>query len=198
MVRDHIGAERDAVTIAIQDDGSAIAFLDHVPTAHGAVGVFDHDAVAQMVINVVPIHAEVKRVDAAQGIQILFEVVRIHHDVVAAIDLDSRSFVVSDDAVCDARVFVAVHEMNSMSAVMINGDALKVNLLNAFRVDSVPAFLRAADAHIRHLHPPELRFRIFAEVARRKDQRWLARLVGIDNVGCRTRSDDAGLRSLHL
>jgi hypothetical protein len=59
-----------------------------LPLRHRAVGVLDDHTVPQVVVDVVAVHAEIEGVRATQRVLVLLEVVRVHHDVVAAIDLD--------------------------------------------------------------------------------------------------------------
>ncbi len=63
LVGDYVGAQRDAVAVPIEHDGRAFALLDHVAGDDRAVGVFDYDAVAEMVVEAVARHAEIKAVD---------------------------------------------------------------------------------------------------------------------------------------
>ena len=72
---DDIRTERDAVTIAVEDDGRAVALLDHVARDDRAVGVLDDHSVAQVIVDVVAGHAEVEAVEALQGVLVLLEVV---------------------------------------------------------------------------------------------------------------------------
>ena len=65
MMGNDVGAEGDAIAVAVQDDGGAIAFFDHVAAEDGAVGVLNDHAVAQVVVDIVAVHAQIEGVDAA-------------------------------------------------------------------------------------------------------------------------------------
>jgi hypothetical protein len=54
VVRNRVGTDGNPIAVAIQDYGGAVAFLDHISGYDRPVGVLDHHAVAQMVIEIQP------------------------------------------------------------------------------------------------------------------------------------------------
>ena len=57
VVGDDVGADGDAVAVSGKDDGSAVAFFDHITGKDGTVRVFNDDSFAKMVVNTVSGHA---------------------------------------------------------------------------------------------------------------------------------------------
>ena len=124
VVGDDVRGKGDAVTVAVKDDRCAVAFLDHVARDHGTVGVFDDDTIAEVVVDVVAVQAEVEGINASEGVLVFLEVVRVHDDIVASIEEESCFLIIGQDRVGDARVFVAIDQGDTVSAMMIDGDAL--------------------------------------------------------------------------
>ena len=60
-------------------------------------------------------------------------------DVVAADDVQAGRSVVGEDAVGDARILVAVDEVDAVAAVVIDRDAVQEDLLDLLRADAVAA-----------------------------------------------------------
>lgn len=197
VVGDHIGAQRDAVAIPVEDKRGAIAFLDHVSAHDGAVGVLDDDAVAEVVINVVAVHAEVEGIGAMQGVLVFLEVIRVHHDVMAVEDLDAALFVVGQDAVGNPRVLKAAFQVDAVAAVVIDGHAFEVNFLDALGEDAVPALFAAADAQIGQLDTPKAGIFVLVEIGRAEDKGRGTRLVLVNHMSGSPGADDPGVAGFH-
>lgn len=197
VVGDHVGAQRDAIAIAIENQGCAVALFDHVTADHGAVGVLDDDAVAEVVVDVVAVHAQVEGIRAAQGVLVFLKVVRVHHDVVAVKDIDAALFIVGQNAVGDARVLEAAFQVHTVTAVMVDRHAFEVNLLDALGEDAVAALFTATDAQISQLHTPEAGFFVLVEIRRAENEGWGAGLVLVLDVRGGTGAYDACVPCFH-
>lgn len=197
VVGDHVGAQRDAVAIAVEDQSGAVALLDHVAADHRAVGVFDDDAVAEVVIDIVAVHAQVEGIRAVQRVLVFLEVVRVHHDVVAVENLDPAFLVVSQDAVRDAWVLKTALQVDAVAAVVVDGHAFEVNLLDALGEDAVAALFGSTDPQVGHLDTPEPGFFVLVEVGRAEDEGRRTLLVLVLDVCGRPGAHDAGVAGFH-
>ena len=194
VVSNDIRTEGDSVGVAVEDDGGAVALFDHVAGNDRSVGVFDHDAVPQMVVDVVAVHAEIERIETPQGIEILLKVVGINHDVVTAPDLDTAPGIVGDDVVADPGILVAVIEMDAVSAIVVDREPAEKNFLNPVRPQSVAAFGIATDAEIAKLDPPDACLGVRGYGGAEQEGR-LTRLVFVQDMGGSAGTFDAGLGS---
>ena len=136
-----------------------------------------------MIVDVVAVHAEVEGIDTDEGILIFLEVIGVHDDVVAAVDEEACIFIVCQDRVCDAGVLIAIDQGDAVAAVVIDGEAVDVDFIDALGEDAVAAFLIARDAEIADLDPPEAGFRIRVEGRRPDDERRFAFFIEVLDVG---------------
>ena len=60
FMRDHVRGDCRSITVSVQHDRPALAFFDHVTGDYRSVRVFDHDAVTQMIVKIVPAHRQVE------------------------------------------------------------------------------------------------------------------------------------------
>lgn len=197
VMGNHISAQRDAVAIPVEDQRGAIAFLDHVSADHGPIGVLDDDAIAEVVVDVVAVHAEVEGVGAAQGVLVFLEVVRVHHNVVAVEEFDAALFVVGQDTVGNPRVLKAALQLDAVAAMVVDGHAFEVNLLDALGEDAVPALFAAADAQIGQLDTPKAGIFVLVEFGRAEDKGRGTRLVLVNHMSGSPGADDPGVAGFH-
>ncbi len=164
---DHVGRKRVAIAIPVQHDRRTVAFLDHIPGNDGSIGIFDHHPISEVVIYIVSIHTEIESIHTNDCILVFLELIGIHHNVMAAIDKESGLFVIGDDRVRHPRVFETIDQGNPMAGVMIDGKAVKIDLLNPLGRTNVSALLSATDAMITQMDPPKSSYLVFRAV------RWL-------------------------
>ncbi len=142
VVGDHVGADGDAVTVSVEHDGCAVALFDHVSGENGTVRVLDDDPFAEMIVDAVSGHANVETIDTVHSVLIFFKLVGRDDNVVTAQQVEANTFVVSHKAVADSGVFVAMVELNSVSAVLADGHSLQEYFLNLNGQNSVTTFFR--------------------------------------------------------
>lgn len=195
IMGDDIRAESDAVAVAIQNDGSAVAFFDHVAGEDGTVSVLNDDSVAEMIVDVVSVHAEVEGIEATEGVLVFLKVISIHHDVVPGLNQHAGVLVIGDNGIGDARILVAIDQGNAVAAMMIDGEPVDEDLVDAFGVDPVATFLIAGNPEVPELNAPEPGLGIFGSVRRTQDEGRFAGVIEILDVGRGSRSFDAGLWS---
>ena len=109
-----------------------------------------------MVVEVIAGHTEIISVDAAKRIFVFFELVRRDYNIVASDEIQTGCLVIGDKRIADARVLIAVEQLNTIAAVLADGNAVDKNFINSFGFDTVSAFLVARDTKVRQLNPPHL------------------------------------------
>ena len=148
IVCNYIGAKRDSVTVAIQHDGGSAALLDHIAGDDRAVGIFDNDAVAEMVVEAVARHAEIEAVDEPEGIVIFLELVRRDDDIVTADYIQPGFLVIRNQRIADSRILVAEVHPDAVAAVIAAGDAVDEKFVNPPGFDAVAALFAAGNAEV--------------------------------------------------
>ena len=118
----------------------------------GSLCVFDDHTMAEMIIQVVCVHAKIETVDTADGVLVFLELVVANHDVVAIRNIQSGLGIVGDDGIGHPWVFVAIVEMNSVVPMMVHRKPVNENLLSSLSVNANPALRVTADAEVAELH----------------------------------------------
>ena len=108
-----------------------------------------------MVVNAVAGHAQIKTVKAVQRVLVFLELIRRDHDVVTTQQVQANGFVVSDEAVVDSRIFVAIVKQNSVATIFGNGHTLNENFLNLDSVDAMAALWIPGDTQVADHDSPE-------------------------------------------
>lgn len=195
VVSDHVCTQGDSVTVPVEDDGDALAFLDHVPTDHGAVGVLDDDAMPQVIVEVIPVAGQIEPVDALQAILVLFEVIGVDHDIVPPIEMNSGFAVVGEDGIGDPGILRAMDHVDTVPPVAIDGEIVNKKFLDSLGEDTITGLFIAADPEVSKLDAPQfvlvvLRVSIGSDMKGR-----FAVLVAIYDMGGSSGAFDSCLRS---
>ena len=155
VVGDDVGRNGVAVTIAIEDDGGSGALFDHVAGDDRAVGVFDDHAVTEVVVEIVAGHTQIETVDAVQRVLVFFELIGGNDNVVTAEQVEPGAFVIGDERVAHAGVFVAMVEADAVFTVIRDGDSVDEDLFDLNRFDSVTAVFVTGDSKVGKLYAPQ-------------------------------------------
>ena len=188
VVGDDIRTEGDAVAVAVKNDGCAIAFLDHVAGKDGAVGVFNDNPVAKVIVDVVSIHAEVVGIDTTEGILIFLKLISVYDDIVSGVNLYPGFFVVGEDGIGDTGILVTIHQGDAVAAMMIDRETVEKNLVDCFSVNAIATFLVSGNPEVAQLNAPESGFGILCAIRRTQDKSRFSCGIDVFDMGRGTRS----------
>ena len=76
-----IGTDCNAVLVAVQNDRIPLAFFNHVSGQNGSLCVFDDHTMAEMIIQVVCVHAKIETVDIVDGVLVFLELLSENVDL---------------------------------------------------------------------------------------------------------------------